>query len=151
MFILPCFYWSKCCYHRNRRSSQTNCWDLGITSLICRSAWPAARQALQVEITTTANTDLGLVTLQLGGETRLRPSLQKRVFYFVFCWKIHPKMLWGWPRPSRSHWILPMTPVVFKTQSHTHRHKHEAHHHHHHHPSISLLVVFNCQLCEKLL
>lgn len=60
---------------QKQEKSQTNCWDLGITSLICRSAWPAARQALQVEITTTANTDLGLVTLQLWGENQIETLL----------------------------------------------------------------------------
>lgn len=90
MFILPCFCWSKCCYHRNRRSSWTSHGELGATSLICRSARPAASQALQVEISTAAGTDLCLLALQLRGKTRLRrPFLQNRLFYAMFGWKIH--------------------------------------------------------------
>lgn len=89
-FFLPCFCWSKCCYHRNRRSSRTSHRELGATSLMCRSARPAASQALQVGISTAGGRDLCLLALQLRGKTRLRrPALQNRLFYTVSGWKIH--------------------------------------------------------------
>lgn len=43
MLELPCLCWSKCCYHRNRRSSRTSSREL-----LCPSVWPAPA-ALQVE------------------------------------------------------------------------------------------------------
>lgn len=120
MFILPCFCWSQCCYHRNRRSSRTSRWESGATSLICRSARPAASQALQEEIPTAADTDLGLLALQLGGKpdwdrpyrtgSRALRSAEKST-----------KTLWGYRRPSKSsQWLQ---------WSLRHRHTHKAHHH----------------------
>lgn len=62
MLELPCLCWSKCCYHRNRRSSRTSSWEL-----LCPSAWPAPA-GLQVERATTPRADPSLMAQPLQGK-----------------------------------------------------------------------------------
>lgn len=139
MFILPCFCWSKCCYHRNRRSSRTSHWELGATSLICRSARPAASQELQVEISTAAGTDLGLLALQLG-KTRLRDP-PYRTAHSTLCLAAEKstKMLWGWCRSCKSSQLFQWSLCQRHIQSSS--------------SSFFILVAdgFKCQLCMNLL
>lgn len=113
MFILPCFCWSKRCYHRNRRSSRTSpgSWELQVSFVTGLGQLPARhcrwRYPLQ-QVWASASWHFSS-----GGKPGWETLLTEHVI--LHCdWLKNPLKHSGADVEPPS---LPVTPVVFRTHT----------------------------------
>lgn len=136
MLELPCLCWSKCCYHRNRRSSRTSSREpalsVGLASRQRPCRWGEPPQHLLTPAWWHRHS---------GGKPDW-DTPHRRGSFTLFWWKARPKMPWSWPQPCESCCCPPVIPVVFKTVTCTNT-KHNIFH-------FGWWWSSGCQICDGL-